>query len=191
MTVSGWTMARAERQSLQTRDRMSHNRRSAGVSFGRCFTERFKTLTWWRRARFSISTAARERKADRKRVIKIGRTRIETELRGGGNLHHLREIGISDRHKYARRSGGAGALTFHIGSLSGSMPGPSRPCRSASRIVGLPSTGTPLPTPLSGIPGFRNSGPSNTGQAPSAPPSPALPGILPAPVAGTRTAHLA
>src|SRR6516165_12200928 len=97
-TVSGWTMARAERQSLQTRDRMSHNRRSAGVSFGRCFTERFKTLTWWRRARFSNSTAARERKADRKRVIKIGRTRIETELRGGGNLHHLREIGISDRH---------------------------------------------------------------------------------------------
>ena len=91
-------MARAERQSLKTRDRMSHNGRSAGVSFGRCFTERFKTLTWWRRARFSSSTAARERKADRKRVIKIGRTRIETELRGGGNLHHLREIGISDRH---------------------------------------------------------------------------------------------
>jgi len=98
MTVSGWTMARAERQSLQTRDRMSHNRRSAGVTFGRCFTERFETLTWWRRARFSSSTAARERKADRKRVIKIGRTRIETELRGGGNLHHLRAIGISDRH---------------------------------------------------------------------------------------------
>src|SRR6516162_7112513 len=103
MTVSGWTMARAERQSLQTRDRMSHIRRSAGVSFGRCFTERFKTLTWWRRARFSNSTAARERKADRKRVIKIGRTRIETELRGGGNLHHLREIGIFDRHSTLSR----------------------------------------------------------------------------------------
>src|SRR5262249_44680467 len=119
MTVSGWTMARAERQSLQTRDRMSHNRRSAGVSFGRCFTERFKTLTWWRRARFSSSTAARERKADRKRVIKIGRLRIETELRGGGNLNHLREIGISDRHRrsHARLSQPC-AVYLHLGALA-------------------------------------------------------------------------
>jgi hypothetical protein len=43
-------------------------------------------------------------------VIKIGRTRIETELRGGGNLHHLREIGISDRHRQINAPGGIAAM---------------------------------------------------------------------------------
>jgi len=39
-TVSGLTMARAERQSRQVRDSQTHNRRSAGVNFGRFFAER-------------------------------------------------------------------------------------------------------------------------------------------------------
>jgi len=35
MTVSGLTMASAERQSLQMRDRQIHNRRSPQLNFGR------------------------------------------------------------------------------------------------------------------------------------------------------------
>src|SRR5499425_1328357 len=39
-TVSGLTMARAERQSREVRDSQTHNRRSARVNFGRFFAER-------------------------------------------------------------------------------------------------------------------------------------------------------
>jgi hypothetical protein len=83
MTVSGWTMDSAERQSPQILERTTHNRRSDGVNLGRGFTERFRTLSWWRRATFSNSTAARERKAERKTVSRMGRMGIDTVLWGG------------------------------------------------------------------------------------------------------------
>jgi hypothetical protein len=64
MTVSGLTMARAERQSRQRRDRQIHNKRSPEVNFGRFLAARCSTPIWWRRARFSSSRAARERKIE-------------------------------------------------------------------------------------------------------------------------------
>jgi hypothetical protein len=39
-TVSGLTMAKAERQSLQMRDNQTNNRRSDGVNFGRFLAQR-------------------------------------------------------------------------------------------------------------------------------------------------------
>jgi hypothetical protein len=60
-TVSGLTMARAERQSLQRRDSQTHNRRSAGVNLQRFLAERCSTPIWWRRAKFSSSSTAPER----------------------------------------------------------------------------------------------------------------------------------
>ena len=59
-TVSGLTMTRAERQSLQRRDSQPHNRQSAGVNFGRFLAERCSTATGWRRARFSRAQAPHE-----------------------------------------------------------------------------------------------------------------------------------
>src|SRR6516164_10441426 len=63
-TVSGRTMASAERQSRQTRDRKTHSMRSPAVNFGRFLADRLSTAIWWRRARFSSSRAARERKIE-------------------------------------------------------------------------------------------------------------------------------
>src|SRR4029077_2993899 len=60
-TVSGLTMARAERQSRHRRDSPTHKRRSAGVNLGRFLADRCSTPTWWRRAKFSSSSIARER----------------------------------------------------------------------------------------------------------------------------------
>src|SRR5215468_2469145 len=82
MTVSGRTMASAARQFCQTRDRTTHKYRSTGVKRGRG-TDRFRTLSWWRRAKFSSSSAAREWKADRKTATKVGRIHIKRELRRG------------------------------------------------------------------------------------------------------------
>jgi uncharacterized protein YcbX len=39
-TVSGSTMASAERQPLQTRESQTHNKRSNGVNFGRFLEDR-------------------------------------------------------------------------------------------------------------------------------------------------------
>ena len=39
-------------------------------------------LTWWRRAKFSSSTAARERNTNRKTASKVGKMVIETEFVG-------------------------------------------------------------------------------------------------------------
>jgi len=64
MTVSGLTMARAERQSHQRRERQIHNRRSPEVNFGRFLLDLRSTPIWWRRAKFSSSRAARERKIE-------------------------------------------------------------------------------------------------------------------------------
>src|SRR5215475_4432465 len=78
MTVSGLTIASAERQSLQRRDRQIHNRRSLEVNFGRFLADLCSTEIWWRRARFSSSMAARERKIEDRvarsvvRAINIG-----------------------------------------------------------------------------------------------------------------------
>src|SRR5207302_9054939 len=63
-TVSGLTIASAERQSHQRRDRQIHNRRSPEVNFGRFLADRWSTPIWWRRARFSSPRAARERKIE-------------------------------------------------------------------------------------------------------------------------------
>src|SRR5208283_5819964 len=57
-------MASVERQSLQMRDSKTHKRRSTGVNLGRFLAERCSTPIWWRRARFSSSRAARERKIE-------------------------------------------------------------------------------------------------------------------------------
>src|SRR6516164_5934966 len=57
-------IASAERQSLQRRDRQIHNRRSVEVNFGRFLADLCSTPIWWRRAKFSSSRAARERKVE-------------------------------------------------------------------------------------------------------------------------------
>jgi len=59
-TVSGSTMASAERQSLQMRESQTHIRRSTRVNFDRFLEDRRNTPIWWRRARFSSWSAARE-----------------------------------------------------------------------------------------------------------------------------------
>jgi hypothetical protein len=64
-TVSGLTMARAERQSLQMRE-PDPNQRSAGVNLKPFLAERRSTPIWWRRAKFSSSSAARERNIEEK-----------------------------------------------------------------------------------------------------------------------------
>src|SRR5215469_9002863 len=63
-TVSGLTMASAERQSRQRCDRQIHKRRSPAVNFGRFAADLRSTPIWWRRARFSSSRAARESKIE-------------------------------------------------------------------------------------------------------------------------------
>jgi hypothetical protein len=64
MTVSGLTMASAERQSRQRWDRQIHNRRSPEVNFGRFLADLRSTPIWWRRAKFSSWRAACERKIE-------------------------------------------------------------------------------------------------------------------------------
>jgi hypothetical protein len=85
MTVSGWTMARAERQSGQRWESTTQKTRSRQRSFGR-LTDCFKTATCCRRARFSkaaavwpMRNALRKRKMDwmmpmvcRSRVCEMG-----------------------------------------------------------------------------------------------------------------------
>jgi hypothetical protein len=70
MTVSGLTMASTERQSRQKRDRQIHNRRSPEVNLERFLADLCSTPIWWRRARFSSTRAARERKIEH-RVARI------------------------------------------------------------------------------------------------------------------------
>jgi hypothetical protein len=73
MTVSGLTMASAERQSGQRRDRQIHNKRSPEVNFERFLEDFRSTPIWWRRARFSSSRAARERKIEEKAARSVVR----------------------------------------------------------------------------------------------------------------------
>ena len=58
------TMVSAERQWHQRRERQIHKRRSPDVNFGRAGADLLSTPIWWRRARFSSSTAARERRIE-------------------------------------------------------------------------------------------------------------------------------
>jgi hypothetical protein len=54
-------MNKEERQSTQTWDSQAHKSRSAVISFGR-FTERRRTASWCRNARFSIWRTVRDLK---------------------------------------------------------------------------------------------------------------------------------
>src|SRR5919198_5221769 len=66
-------MASAVRQSLQTRDSQTQSRRSSGVNLGRFLAKRRSTPIWWRRARFSHSRAARERKTEDRVASNVAR----------------------------------------------------------------------------------------------------------------------
>ena len=61
MTVSGLRMSKERRQSTQAWDSQAHRSRSAVISFGR-FTERRRTASWCRNARFSTCRAVRDLK---------------------------------------------------------------------------------------------------------------------------------
>src|SRR5207302_2615138 len=75
-----------ERQSLQMANSQTHNRRSSGVNLGRFLTERCSTPIWCRRARFSNSRAARERKIENRvgrnaaRKMSIGRENYQRSI---------------------------------------------------------------------------------------------------------------
>jgi hypothetical protein len=56
-------------------------------------------FTWWRRARFSSSNAARERIRDRKTANKLNKTDIEAATSEAANFHHLKWIDFSGRDK--------------------------------------------------------------------------------------------
>src|SRR5882762_10199982 len=60
-TVSGLTMASAERQSRQRRDRQTHNRRSPDVNFKRFAADLWSTPIWWRRAELEEGTRTEDR----------------------------------------------------------------------------------------------------------------------------------
>src|SRR5712691_6688834 len=116
-TVSGLTMARAERQSPQMRDSPTHNRRSSGVNFGRFLADRRRTPTWWRRARFSSWRAARERKIE-DRVAKsvVREMSIGGELWKKYNSRLLRDFEVFERHRH-RNWAGRGEASKKVVSL--------------------------------------------------------------------------
>jgi hypothetical protein len=59
-------MTKVERQLLQKRVRKTQKRRSSGVNFERFRADRWNTQIWWRKARFSSWSSARERTIERK-----------------------------------------------------------------------------------------------------------------------------
>ena len=65
MTVSGWTIAKAERQFGQRRTGTTQKKRSRGRSFGR-LADCLNTATCCRRARFSTATAEQSPHARRR-----------------------------------------------------------------------------------------------------------------------------
>src|ERR1700693_2663414 len=67
-------MVSAERKSHQMWESQDQNRRSNEVNLARLFAERRSTPIWCRRARFSSSRAARERKIERKAASSVERT---------------------------------------------------------------------------------------------------------------------
>jgi hypothetical protein len=103
ITVSGWTMTSAVRQSLHSPDSHAHKRRSAAVSLGR-FTERCKTPIWWRRARTSTWSAARLRNEAKTAANNAEKTRAGENRRKRRNIPlyqpdpNLRERQVQQRH---------------------------------------------------------------------------------------------
>jgi hypothetical protein len=69
---SGSTRASAERQPLQMRESQTHNKRSNGVNFGRFLEDLCSTPIWWRGARFSSWSAAREWKIEDRVARSVG-----------------------------------------------------------------------------------------------------------------------
>jgi len=100
MTVSGLTMTKADCQSLQASHSHVQRSRSADVSLGR-FTERRRTPSWCRSARFSIWSVARDLKAA---DVATANTRSVLSVRQNSRLRRrklyvLIQFDISDRHK--------------------------------------------------------------------------------------------
>src|SRR6516225_7831667 len=118
-TVSGLTMASAERQSRQRRERQIHKRRSPEVNFRRFAADLCSTPIWWRRARFSSATAARERRIEGKIARSVVRkTRISENYEA--RISHI----CSDISRFSGATDLRNGLTnmqrlFLFGKLSG------------------------------------------------------------------------
>jgi hypothetical protein len=99
-TVSGLTMASAERQSRQKRNRQIHNRRSPEVNFGRFLVDLRSTPIWWRRAKLSSWRAARERKIEDRVARSVARNEHQRRIMQEGIIL----IG-SDSSRFSRGTG--------------------------------------------------------------------------------------
>ncbi len=97
-TVSGVTMDCVERQSRHRRDRQTQSRRSAEVNLGRVLADRLSTPIWWRRARFSSSRSARERKVE----PKVTRSVVREMSSGGQNQERSIVPVRSDISRFSR-----------------------------------------------------------------------------------------
>jgi hypothetical protein len=101
-TVSGLTMASAERQSRQRRERQIQNRRSPEVNFARFGADLCSTPIWWRRARFSSAPAARKRRIEgtpARNVLK--RRSINDNYDRKDKPHPFRDFEIFGRHSFS------------------------------------------------------------------------------------------
>ena len=99
ITVSGLTITSADRQSSHTRDNQTHKNRSVGANFAR-FTDRCKTPSWCRRARFSNCRTARDLKAAadvtaRTRPALTARRKKHRTMR---KFHVLIQFEVCDKH---------------------------------------------------------------------------------------------
>jgi integrase len=95
------TMASVERQSHQRRERQIQNRRSPEVNFGRFAADLCSTPIWWRRARFSSSTAARERRIEATTARNVLKRRsINKNYARKDKPHPFRDFEIFGRHNW-------------------------------------------------------------------------------------------
>jgi hypothetical protein len=101
ITVSGFTMARADRQPVRNRGSPAQRKRSTAVSFGR-FTERCRIPSWWRRAKISSCGAARERNKAKTDVKSAVKTRAGENRPREVNSQSINQIGISGNHSLQR-----------------------------------------------------------------------------------------
>ena len=110
-------MNSAERQSLPMRDSQTHNRRPSGFNLARFLAERCSTPIWCRRAKFSSSRTARERKIEGRvassvaRKLCIGKENYEKD-----KPHPLTQIEVFERHNRfnRRRSKSRGKLSLRL-----------------------------------------------------------------------------
>src|SRR5215467_14390066 len=115
-TVSGLTMASVERQSHQRRERQIQNRRSPEVNFGSFAADLCSTPIWWRRARFSSSSAARERRIEATTARNVLKRRsINKNYARKDKPHPFRGFEIFGRHRSNRQEVG---LEFDVPVLS-------------------------------------------------------------------------